>query len=401
MKTEGRSILYISYTGLLEPLGESQVYRYLDRLSEKHNVSLITFEKDDKRRNAEKFESMKKKVAESGIQWHPLRYHKSPTVPATVWDLAKGFITSAQIIRKEDIDIVHSRSYVSSILGLLCKKIFETAFVFDMRGFWADERVEGDIWDAESQLYRVAKWFEMEFIRGADTVVSLTDSGIEAMRQFNHVKTDDIRFKKIPTCVDLDIFSPTESGQPDEFVMGYVGSVGTWYLFDDVVDCFRLLQEERPDAKLSILNQGDHEMIREKLREQGINKSVVSLKSVPHEEVPQEMNRMDIGAFFIKPTFSKRGSSPTKMGEFLACGIPCLCNAGVGDVEQIVEENDVGVAIDSFDGEAKRKAVKRILELTEQSDTATRCREVAESYYSLEEGVKSYDEIYHMVSPDT
>jgi len=41
------SVLYISYTGLSDPLGESQVLQYLLRLAQKHRISLITFEKPE------------------------------------------------------------------------------------------------------------------------------------------------------------------------------------------------------------------------------------------------------------------------------------------------------------------------------------------------------------------
>lgn len=395
-----KNVLYISYTGLLEPLGQSQVYRYLDHLSEEHEITLITFEKASQIEDKERFESMKDRVADSGIKWHPLRYHQAPSVPATIYDLAKGFIACTRAIRQDEIDIVHSRSYVASILGLMCKQFFDTAFVFDMRGFWADERVEGGIWEEDSRLYQIAKWFEAKFIQHADMVVSLTEAGIDVMRDFDHIDTTDTRFTMIPTCVDLDLFTPDSDERSEEFVLGYVGSVGTWYLFDDVLDCFELLQELRPGAELSILNQGDHDVIREKLRQHDIDESDVSLKSVRHEEVSGEIDRMDAGVFLIKPTFSKNGSSPTKMGEFLACGVPCLSNAGYGDVKQILEENDVGVAMESFDTNTKRNAIRDLIQLASDPDTSTRCRETAESYYSLEEGVAKYNQVYRTVASD-
>lgn len=387
-------VLYISYTGLLEPLGQSQVYRYLDRLAEDHDITLITYEKPDDLADTERFESLRREVERAGIEWHPLQYHHSPTLPATGWDLSRGLATSVRAIRRNDIDIVHARSYVPSVLALLCKRLLGTKFVFDMRGFWADERVDGGIWESDSTIYRVVKRLETQFITHADVLVSLTDAGIEAIRDFDHVDTDDTEFRMIPTCVDLDLFSLESTERQDEFTLGYVGSVGTWYLFDDVLDCFELLRERKPNARLSILNKGDHDLIREKLQDHGIDDSVVSLTSVRHEEVPEEMNRMDAGIFFYKSTFSKKGTCPTKMGEFLGCGVPCLSNASVGDVESILEGEDVGVAIDGFSEEEKRHGVDQLLALTDDEEISSRCRSVAERYFSLESGVQEYDEIY-------
>jgi glycosyltransferase involved in cell wall biosynthesis len=392
-----KRVLYISYTGLLEPLGQSQVYRYLLQLAESHNITLVTYEKPEDLDDTERVTSLRKTVEPAGIEWHPLKYHHSPTLPATIWDLLNGFQVCVRAIRRNDIEIVHTRSYVASVLGLLCKRLFGTAFVFDMRGFWADERVDGGLWDADGRLYRSAKWFETQFLRHADVVVSLTEAGIEAIEEFDHVDTDDMWFEKIPTCVDLNLFTPQLDRREDEFVLGYVGSAGTWYRFDDVLECFEILRERRPDSHLRILNHGDHEYIRERLSEFDIEEEAVSVKAVEHAEVPTEMNRMDAGIFFYTPTFSKKGTSPTKMGEFLACGIPCLSNAAVGDVKSILEGNSVGIAIDSFDTEEKQQAIESLLALHSDPEIVERCRSVAESYYSLEAGVNKYDEIYRSV----
>lgn len=393
-----RNVLYISYTGLLEPLGQSQVYRYLEQLEESHEITLVTFEKPSDTDDTERFERTKERVSAGGIEWYPLRYHKSPSALATVWDLVVGFSVCLRVLYRTDIDVVHTRSYVASVLGLLCKRLFGTAFVFDMRGFWADERVDGGLWAADSRLYHTAKWFEAQFLEHADVIVSLTEAGIDAIRAMDDVDTTDTRFEMIPTCVDLDLFTPAPESDTDEFVLGYVGSVGTWYLFDDVLDCFELLRERRPESRLLIINQGGHDYVRECLDKYGIDSTAVTLKAVSPNEVPREMHRMDAGIFFYTPTFSKKGTSPTKMGEFLACGLPCLSNAAVGDVSRILDGESVGVTLDSFDSKSKRVAVDKLLDLCASPSTTQRCRTVAESYYSLDKGVDDYSEIYRTVT---
>lgn len=397
MSLNGRNVLYISYTGLLEPLGQSQVYRYLRHLAHNHRITLITYEKPEDLNDTPRISRVRDKIEDAGITWYPLRYHRAPTLPATVYDLARGFATAMGAIRRNAIDVVHTRSYVPSVLGLLCRRVFGTAFVFDMRGFWADERVDGGLWEEDSRMYRVAKWFETQFLTNADVTISLTEAGIDAMREFDHVDTNAVRFETIPTCVDLDLFTPQPERREDEFVLGYVGSVGTWYRFDDVLECFEILREIRPDSRLLILNRDDHDYIRERVADYDLDRASITIKSVEHSAVPAEMNRMDAGIFFYTPTFSKKGTSPTKMGEFLACGIPCLSNSAVGDVESILEDEEVGVAIDTFSAVEKRNAIERMIELQEDPTIIDRCREVAESYHSLESGVRSYDEIYRTV----
>lgn len=396
-RDDSATVLYISYTGILEPLGQSQVLRYLTRLAESHRIALLSYEKPEDTDETDRLRAIQEKIEASGIEWHPLQYHRSPTLLATIWDLALGTIVGTREIRRNDVDIVHARSYVPALLGLFWKRMFDTAFIFDMRGFWADERVDAGVWDENDRIYRFAKWCEARFFEEADAIVSMSHAGVEAIRDLEHVDTTATRFEVIPTCVDLARFTPQPDGQHDGFTLGYVGSVGTWYRFDVVLDCFEHLREARPDSRLLILNRGGHEYIRDRLEERDIDPTAVTVKAVEHREVPAEMNRIDAGVFFYTQTFSKLGTCPTKMGEFLACGIPCLSNAGVGDVPTILDGEGVGVTIESFTPAEKRRGVEQLVELSEAPDITQRCRHVAESYFALETGVAAYDELYRTV----
>ena len=78
-----QGILYISYDGMLEPLGQSQVLAYLEKLAPGRRINLISFEKPEDWASADKLDALRKRIAKAGIHWHPLRYHKRPTAPAT------------------------------------------------------------------------------------------------------------------------------------------------------------------------------------------------------------------------------------------------------------------------------------------------------------------------------
>ena len=46
-------------------------------------------------------------------------------------------------------------------------------------------------------------------------------------------------------------------------------------------------------------------------------------------EVPRYLKAADVAISFIKPCYSKQSSSPTKIAEYLASGLPVVCNAGL------------------------------------------------------------------------
>jgi hypothetical protein len=74
-----------------------------------------------------------------------------------------------------------------------------------------------------------------------------------------------------------------------------------------------------------------------------------------------------------------------------------LSNAHVGDVQKILEGNNVGVALEGFSHKEKYGAMKKLVNLATTEETTDRCRQVAESYYSLENGVSILDDIYNEV----
>ena len=348
------SILYISYDGILEPLGQSQVLRYLEHLCIDRTIVLLTFEKAHDWQEKVQRERVREAVTRRGIIWIPLRYHSRPSALATAFDIQQGVAIATWALFKYRVKIVHARSYVPSVIALLLKKVFGLKYIFDMRGLWPDERVDGGLWPVDSRVYRVAKWFERRLLLNADYVVSLTHSAADEIRTFPYLQKHMPRIEVITTCADLSIFRtertvPLQITSERPFTLGYVGSVGVWYLFDETLRCFKLLCQRVPGARFRIVNRGGHDYIWERITALGIDPKSVSVDTADHAGVARAMQSMDAGIFFYMPTYSRKGTAPTRLGEFLGCGVPCLSNEGVGDVGKLIESERVGVALSSFD----------------------------------------------------
>ena len=390
-----RAVLYISYDGMLEPLGQSQVQAYLSHLAADRTICLISFEKAENWFNLAERQRTARGMIGAGILWQPLRYHKRPSALATAWDIACGIAVGIRLVMRHRVRIVHARSYVPSVMALVLRRITGVKYVFDMRGFWADERVDGGLWPRSGPMYRVAKGFERRFLLAADHVVSLTHAAVREMMLFPYLQERMPPVTVIPTCVDLTRFTPSLQGVSDGgFVLGYVGSAGTWYLFDEVAACFAQLLRMRPNARFLILNRGEHSYIRARLAAAGVPDDTVELVTATHAEVAGQMARMDAGVFFIKSVFSKQASAPTKLAEFLGCGIPCLSNAGVGDMTDVLEGEQVGIALTSFDEASMNVGLHRLLRLVADPTRRDRCVAAARRHFSLDEGVARYRSIY-------
>lgn len=393
-----KGVLYISYDGMLEPLGQSQVLAYLKRLAVGRCTHLISFEKSNDWGGTVERERIASDIAGAGIVWHPLRYHKRPTALATSWDIVCGIVVGLWLVFRHRLQIVHARSYVPSVMALALKRLTGVKYLFDMRGFWADERVDGGLWARSGRMFRAAKWFERRFLLSADHVISLTHSGVRELEQFPYLQGCMPPVTVIPTCADLTRFAPMSRERSDGgFVLGYVGTVGTWYLFDEVAACVAQLLRLQPDARFLVVNRGEHAYIRARLAASGVPDYAVELTSATHADVPHQMARMDAGVFFIKPVFSKQASAPTKLAEFLGCGIPCLGNAGVGDMAEVLEGERVGVALTAFDPASIAVALQQLLQLTSDPATRLRCVSAAQRHFSLDEGVARYAAVYQQL----
>lgn len=392
-------VLYISYTGLLDPLGQSQVLQYVLGLAREHRMTLLTFEKPAALADAARLAEVRAQCEAAGVRWHHLRYHNRPNLPATLYDLICGIRAGVRLARECGAQVVHCRSYIAGLMALAVKRATGAKYIFDMRGFWPDERVDGGIWRKTSLQYRVFKAVERRLFLGADHVVSLTRAGMREFERFDYLQGRVPPVSVIPTCTNLDLFALSEpSSTRREFTLGYVGSVGSWYMFDEVAKLVRILFDQCPEARFLAVNKGGHRTIREGLIKAGVDLSRVDIIEVPYHQVGGAIARMDAGVFFYKPAWSKWATCPTRMGEFLACGKPCMSNGGVGDVEAILNETGTGVAINDWSDETLRQALAQLLDLARQPGMAERCRQAAQDRFSLQGGVRDYSAIYRRLS---
>jgi glycosyltransferase involved in cell wall biosynthesis len=387
-------ILYISYDGMLEPLGQSQVLAYLERLAPDWRVHLVSFEKPADWADSARRRTVAERIAAAGIRWHPLTYHKRPTAPATAFDIAHGTARALVLALRHRLSIVHARSYVAGLMALGVKRVTGAKFLFDMRGLWADERVDGGLWPRGGRLYRIAKSIERRLLLAADHVVTLTHASEAEIHGFPYLAERAPPMSVIPTCADLDRFVIQGPPATEPFVLGYVGSVGAWYLLDDMLRCFKHLQAAEPEARLLIINRNERTLIGEHIGQHGIDPAVVEIRAAEHRDLPRLIAGMSAGMALIKPVYSKIASAPTKLAEYLGCGVPCLGNVGVGDMESILECDRVGVALRGSSDDELRRGVERLIALTREPDVQDRCHRTALKLFSLDVGVAAYRAIY-------
>ena len=404
-----RTTLYLSYDGMTDPLGQSQVLPYLKGLTkEGYTFHLVSFEKPEKFRKHKKH--IQRICDEAGIHWHPQDYAVGGSIFDTIRQVKRMRRIAFYLNSKHDFSIVHCRSYISALAGLRLKKAKGVKFIFDMRGFWADERVDGKLWNLKNRKYKLIynyfKRKEVEFFKGADYTISLTSNGENEIRSWESLKGEELKIKVIPCCVDLSLFDPSKISEDEksalrsklgmdanDFILGYVGSIGTWYMLSEMLDYFKVMKSLKPNARFFFVTGEAPESIERMAVEKGISPEDLIITSVLHHEVPLCISLFNQSVFFIRPSYSKKASSPTKQGEIMAMGIPLVCNSGVGDTDEIVLKYHSGQVIREFTDEN----YAAVISTPEQFDAEAISRG-AKEYFALEEGVKRYLSVYKAVN---
>jgi glycosyltransferase involved in cell wall biosynthesis len=400
--------LYLCYFGLREPLVQTQVLPYLRKLAEAGlQVSLLTFEpKLDERWTREELEAERARLEAEGIRWHWRAYHKRPSLPATLYDVAVGARLAAKLLRRGETDVLHARGHVAALMAALAKRRAGGRILFDIRGFMPEEYTDAGVWPAGGTLYRGVKRVERFLFNSADAFVVLTEKAREILFP-GRAETDEKGrpVEVIPCCVDFKRFRIADETPREELrrelnlegrrVVVYVGSFGGWYMAEETARFMALAYKQDPKTYALVLTQTPPEGIAARLRELGVPDDSFHVGRVAPAEVPRYLKASDIAVSFIRACYSKLSSSPTKIAEYLAAGLPVVCNAGIGDVDEVIEGDRVGVVLRDFDDESFARALEEVEALRAEGDLSARARASAERRFDIERvGGAKYRRLY-------
>jgi glycosyltransferase involved in cell wall biosynthesis len=395
------SALYVCYLGLDDPLVHSQVVAYIHGLARRgHRVHLLTFETG--RLTRARRRRLRSDMAALGIAWHGTLYHKRPSLPATAWDVLRGAVLAAWLIRRHRLDIFHARSHMPAAMALIAAPLAPFALLFDIRGILGEEYVDAGIWRRGSLPFRLIKRVERLAIDRAGGAVVLTHRVRDVL-----FANDDDRVTVIPCCADLELVRSQEHlrketrrrlGLEQRSVLIYVGKFTGWYLQREMVQFFARAREAAPDLHFLVLSQSDPALISEEFARFDVPDDARTITRVAPEQIGAYLAAADAAIAFIKPCYSKISSSPTKIGEYLAAGLMVVTGRGIGDVDALLEQYDCGVVLDSF--EAEHLDVGATLLQQRMGDTARRERslQAAQELSLTDVGVPRYAALYAQIT---
>jgi glycosyltransferase involved in cell wall biosynthesis len=400
--------LYLSYFGLREPLVQTQVLPYLRELSRGGiGVGLLTFE-PARRTSWSRSEAREwcDRLQADGIRWFSLPYHKLPSLPATTYDIAVGGWMAARFVRRHGYDVVHARAHVAAAMGAIAKRLTGCRLIFDIRGFNPEEYVDAGVWPPDGLNYRLAKRVERRLLSTADGFVVLTERARDIL--FPGCFDTDSRgrpIEVIPCCVDMGRFQAVAAlprgqirqdlGIDGRRVLVYLGALGGFYLTEEMAELMAVAHRQDASTFSMILTQSNPDLIVERLKRLRVPRDCYFVRRIPHHEVPRYLRAANIALSFIKPSHSKLASSPTKIAEYLASGLPIICNAGIGDLDEVIEGDGVGALIREFNADHYDRVLRAAEGLLRDGGASSRSRSSAARRFDLERiGGERYCRLY-------
>ena len=389
-------------------MGNSQIIPYILGLNQNkdYNFTIISFEKKDIPN------SLNELISKNNIKWYKLKFTPKYFFLLKLLDLIKIIFFSLLVIIFSKIDLVHCRGQLPALPGLIAKKILNKKFIFDCRGLWADERLDNNSWDKKNYIhnltYNFFKSLENLFFRFSNHNVVLTSNIKNYLIEKNHFIEKS--FSVIPCTANYEHFKILSKTQiiskkrelnieSYEFIIGYFGSISNIYHPNEMINFFLLCKKIYKKSIFLFFSDDFNYLLNKTTNFKKLNQSDYKCINSSYDKLPIYYNICDLTLSFVKKTKARIASSPTKIGESLACGVNVLSNRGIGDLDIHLNFNKFSLVDVKKHTELKKIStlVKNIKNLNRED-----IRKYSKKNYDLEIAVKKYKKIYQdLLAPNS
>lgn len=406
--------LYISHIGMTEPLGQSQVLPYLRGVAASGvNLRIFSFERAGTERDV--IEAQRARMAADGLRWDPLVRSSGHGLAVKLKESSVAVLRTLRAAIAERPHVIHARSYLPGAVGdVVATASPGTKLLFDCRGMLGDEYVDNGQWTEDRLEYKLLKRFERRVLGRTDGLVVLTRA-LRAWLDERRLLGPRTNVEVIPCCVDMRRFTPSESarreareelGIGDRLALVYSGSLGSWYLEEEMARYaahVRAAATERGRGlAVLVLSPSDPTKLEAALVKHRFGPGDVIVRKVAPARMAHHLAAGDIGMSFIQSCFSKKGSSPTKVAEYLASGLAVTLNGDIGDQADLAAEKDACVVLGSYEDAELADAARRAVHLAERpyAARAEATSRVARAHFGLDEvGIPRYARLYRSLAP--
>tara|TARA_Y100000590_G_scaffold456771_1_gene608043 strand:- start:5222 stop:6460 length:1239 start_codon:yes stop_codon:yes gene_type:complete len=406
-----KTTLYITYDGLTDPLGKSQIIPYLISISEHpRKLIVLSFEKQNKFSD---IQLINKKLVSKNIKWINLNFSHRLKIFSKLIDLFKFFFYAIYLTKKYKIKIIHGRGTLPTLFGYIVKKFYNIKLIFDCRGMWVDERVDNKQWNLNNKFYKISyyvfKRIEDLLFTNSDSIIVLSNTIIPYLIDKYNIKN---KLTVIPCCVDYELFKNNYNHdkisflknefqiENAQYIFCYSGSLGGIYKLKEMLNFFYFVQKNIKNVFFVFFTQNIEILKKELNKKQHLSiKNYIRCKNLDRDDLPKYISICDALIYFIEPTFAKKASCPTKLGESLSLGIPIITNKGIGDIDYLFKKIKPGFLFDKIDDENFQYFINNINLIKEIK--GGEIRKKSKNFFDINKAINLYQTVYSGLEKDT
>jgi glycosyltransferase involved in cell wall biosynthesis len=256
--------------------------------------------------------------------------------------------------------VFHCRGESAAEWAMALRRCFAGAgLVVDVRGAWPEELLFARGFDGVDQADQAARRDYEEAVArvrrtaaAAGAVLSVSPGMLDWLRAIG-VEAEKLAY--VPCCVPSTTYDAQQRrearralGLERALVITYLGTVTRYQHVEDGVVPFFLAMARQLEAAHLLCLTNDPVRMRSVLAGGGVPPDRSTVCRVPQEQIGAYLCASDAGLLLRAPSRINALSQPTKLGEYLAAGVPVIVSRGTGQVGDLVEGRGAGIQIDCF-----------------------------------------------------
>lgn len=311
-----------------------------------------------------------------------------------IWNHISSWVVGMVLAKFFNPDIIvgeNPRSWkLARVIRRLCPS---SSLIIDLHGAVPEEVLfHYPPSDKRDVIVRLEEEQERDIVHNSDLIICQSETMIEHLK----CKYPDIKIKlhSFQCSVRSKLFHFDSEVRKcyrqklglkeNETLFAYCGSFASWQKVQYSVEIFsEYLKSYDKSAKFLIMSPSPENELLEYIYGSGLNRHQVWIIKVSHEEVPGYLNAADIGFLIRDDGVVNRVASPTKLGEYLACGLPVVVGNVAHSWPAAKLDSSCFCFVDLNNPQNAAYAIQRFLQLWNARVTESRQSSVSLALHTL------------------
>lgn len=379
-----KKIIFFSYDGISDPLGQSQIIPYIEFLSKNdYKFSIISYEKT----------SHEVSLKDINIDiFLKLKFYRGRF--GKLINLFNGVVAIRRVIKKYNPDLIHLRGFIPALIFFFSQK--KIKYLYDFRSFAVGEHVDTNNLKKNSLLHILFKKIDQSLIKKSSGIVVLEKFAKSLL--FKTYNVPNIPIEVIRTCTDTSKYLIKHNYKYNQKEVKFVslGGARLPYRSDLILEIVKTLNKRGFNCSIDFINKSDQQVIKNYANKISFPTNKLNIYEMNHSKVKLHLNKFDFGFIFYETSIWRSVCSPTKFGEFLSAGLPIISLEGIHVIDYYNSKYDFIYLLSKQDIKDKTFTPK-LIQFIKSFKNNEICQLVAKRDFDINNANNLYKKLYEEI----